>query len=102
MIEEALNLFEADINISKLSKAIGMNISTMWFKIAGRRKWDVETWLMVLYILGMAEIEHDVIRINFHINKSRLDKFNLAKDKHRELLKNDSSSREARYEAVPS
>ena len=63
IVEHCLNKLEKDLNILQLSNALKMVNSTLWFKLAGKRKWDVETWITVLYIADACRIRDGKIVI---------------------------------------
>ena len=50
-----------EINVSKLAEKMKRPIPSVWNKVAHMRRWDVETWLETLWVLGYARyVQSDV------------------------------------------
>ena len=75
MIEYALGSIPHDVNITEISRTLEMNTSTLWFKVAGSRRWDVETWLDLLCALGHMKVESGKITIKTHIPENHVERF---------------------------
>jgi hypothetical protein len=75
MIEFALGSIDHDVNITQLSRMLGINTSTLWFKISGKRKWDVESWLDLLCATGNMKIEKGKIVIKTNIPEAHVERF---------------------------
>ena len=75
MIEYALGSIPHDVNITQISRMLDINTSTLWFKVAGNRKWDVETWLDLLCALGMMKAEKGKIIIKTNIPDNHIKRF---------------------------
>ncbi len=57
IIEKALASIEDEVNVTRIANLLNRNISTIWFKVSGNRKWDVENWLLLLNIIGKLRYE---------------------------------------------
>jgi hypothetical protein len=75
MIEYVLGSIDHDVNISELSRILGIHSSTLWFKISGKRKWDVENWLDLLCVTGNMKAEEGKIIIKSHLPKPHVERF---------------------------
>ena len=75
MIEYALGSIPHDVNITEMSRMLEINTSTLWFKVAGNRRWDVETWLDLLCALGQMKAEKGKIIIKTHIPDNHVERF---------------------------
>jgi len=75
MVEYALGSIPHDVNITHLSNTLGINTSTLWFKVAGNRRWDVETWLDLLCALGYLKAEKGKLVIKTHIPENQMERF---------------------------
>ena len=75
MIEYALGSIPHDVNITEISRTLDINTSTLWFKVAGERKWDVETWLDLLCALGVMKVDNGKITIKTNIPDSHVRRF---------------------------
>ena len=75
MIEYALGSIPHDVNITAISRMLEINTSTLWFKVAGNRRWDVETWLDLLSALGVMKVEDGKITIRTHIPDNHIKRF---------------------------
>jgi hypothetical protein len=75
MVEYALGSIDHDVNITEIARLLGKNTSTLWFKVAGQRKWDVETWLELLCVTGNMKIQNGKIIINTHIPGPHVERF---------------------------
>ena len=63
IVVKALEDIEDEVNITRLARILGRNVSTVWFKVSGNRKWDVETWLTTLNAIGLMRYEKGKIII---------------------------------------
>ena len=75
MIEFALGSIDHDVNITEISRIMDINTSTLWFKVSGSRKWDVESWLDILCVTGALKVERGKIVISTHIPDAHLNRF---------------------------
>lgn len=75
IVEYALGSIPHDVNIAELARILELNTSTLWFKVAGNRRWDVETWLYLLCAMGVMKAEKGKITIKTHIPDNHLEKF---------------------------
>ncbi len=75
MVEFALGSISHDVNITEISRILNINTSTLWFKVSGSRKWDVETWLDLLCVTGAMKIEKGKIVIKTHIPDAHIARF---------------------------
>jgi hypothetical protein len=75
IIEQVLKEIEEEVNITKIARILGRNVSTIWFKISGNRKWDVETWLRVLNVLGIMRYKNGKIIIDCKLTPGVEKKF---------------------------
>jgi len=68
-----------EINITKLAHIMKKPVPSIWNKVTHRRKWDAETWLQTLWVLGYARyVQNDLT--DGHINiKVPLTKHEIAK-----------------------
>jgi hypothetical protein len=85
IIEYTLGSVPHDVNITEISRQLGMNTSTLWFKVAGSRKWDVETWLDLLCVMGALKVEEGKITIRTHIPDSHIARFKKLYKKYPEM-----------------
>lgn len=66
-----------EINVSRLAQQINKPVPSVWNKVSHRRRWDAETWLQTLFVLGYAKTDKQgriVISANisnFEANKLR-------------------------------
>lgn len=75
MVEYSLGSIPHDVNITEIARILEINTSTLWFKIAGERRWDVETWLDLLCALGAMKVEKGKIIIKTDIPDNHVDRF---------------------------
>jgi hypothetical protein len=75
MVEFALGSITHDVNITEISRLLNLNTSTLWFKVAGDRRWDVETWLDLLCVTGALKADKGKIVIKSHVPDSHVERF---------------------------
>jgi hypothetical protein len=75
MVEYALGSIDHDVNITEVSRILDINTSTLWFKISGARKWDVETWLDLLCVTGNMKINKGKIVIETNVPAAHIERF---------------------------
>ncbi len=66
---------EKKVNISQLSKNTGIQISSLWCYLNGKRKWPADHFLRILVEIGEATIIDNHLIINIeHANKTIINK----------------------------
>lgn len=63
IMNRCLESFEEEINLTALAGSAGKPRSSIHHKISGNREWDAESWLAVLWSLGLCTYENGEIRI---------------------------------------
>ncbi len=63
-----------EINVTRLSAAMKKPVPSVWNKVAHKRRWDAETWLQVLWVLGYADYSNaDGGYISIHVPMEKFE-----------------------------
>lgn len=55
---------QKSVNLSKVSKILGVRVATLWTYHHGRARWTADLWLKSLILIGAAKLENDKLVID--------------------------------------
>lgn len=67
---------QAEVNIAKLSRAMNRPVPSIWNKIAHKRRWDAQTFLEALWVMGYAEYRNKKIQLKVPLDPHEIKRLN--------------------------
>lgn len=55
---------QKSVNLSKVSKILGVRVATLWTYHHGRARWTADLWLKSLILIGAAKLDNDKLVID--------------------------------------
>lgn len=70
-----IKLCPTEINVSALSRDLGVSHTNIWFYLRGLRKWNVEVWLDTLAAFRKLKINGDTIQLDIPLTPEMKERF---------------------------
>lgn len=67
---------EHEVNIAKLSRAMRRPTPSIWNKISHKRRWDFQTFIEVLWVMGYGEYRNNRIQLKVPLEPKEVKRLN--------------------------